>query len=89
MNHEAVKRNMSDTEVRKIVCEVKKNPKCSAVEIPENLSQERSRPASASTIRIALNVNGLHGMTPRKKPSISNINIVKRLNFEKVHLTDP
>jgi transposase len=79
---------MSNIEVRKIVRNVKANPKSSAVKIAQDLSRERGKPVSSSTVRRALNKNGLHGRVPRKKPYISATNRVKRLNFAKSHLKD-
>lgn len=79
-------RAMTDTEVRKIVRQVRKTPRSSAVQIAQDLSHERGNPVSASTIRRALNASGLHGRVPRKKPCISNANRLKRLTFAKNHL---
>uniref|UniRef100_A0AAZ3P240 Transposase Tc1-like domain-containing protein n=1 Tax=Oncorhynchus tshawytscha TaxID=74940 RepID=A0AAZ3P240_ONCTS len=68
--------------------EVKKNPRMSAKDLQKYL-EDANISVDESTIRKTLNKNGVHGRTPRKKPMLSQKNIVASLKFAKVHLDVP
>ena len=73
---------------RRMLNEVKKNPRVSAKDLQKSL-EHANISVDESTIRKTLNKNGVHGRTPRKKPLLSKKNIAARLKFAKVHLDVP
>ena len=77
---------LTETEIRAIV---RANPASSALKIADNIAKTYRKPVIASTFRKSLHQNGLHGRAPRKKPFISNVNQVKRLNFEQKYINQP
>ena len=54
----------------RILNEVKKNPRVSAKDLQKYL-ENANISIDESTIRKTLNKNGVHGMTPQKKPMLS------------------
>ncbi|XP_037821145.1 uncharacterized protein LOC119610115 [Lucilia sericata] len=76
-------KRLNEAEIRSIVRNVRKNPTASDVKISEEISQTSGINVSASTVRRALNANGLHGRAPRRKPLISKVNQKRRLDFAK------
>uniref|UniRef100_A0A3B3R2T1 Tc1-like transposase DDE domain-containing protein n=1 Tax=Paramormyrops kingsleyae TaxID=1676925 RepID=A0A3B3R2T1_9TELE len=73
---------------RRMLNEVKKNPRVSAKGLQKSLAHA-SIFVDTSTIRKTLNKNGVHGRTPRRKPLLSKKNIAARLKFAKEHLDVP
>uniref|UniRef100_A0A8C5R032 Transposase n=1 Tax=Leptobrachium leishanense TaxID=445787 RepID=A0A8C5R032_9ANUR len=73
---------------RRMVNEVKKNPRVSAKDLQKSLAHANIF-VDTSTIRKTLNKNGVHGRTPRRKPLLSKKNIAARLKFAKEHLDVP
>ena len=73
---------------RRMLNEVKKNPRVSAKELQKSL-EHANISVDESTIRKTLKKNGVHGRTPRKKTLLSHKNIAARLRFVKVHLDVP
>ena len=55
---------------RRMLNEVKKNPRVSAKDLQKSL-EHANISVDESTIRKTLNKNGVHGRTPRKKPLLS------------------
>lgn len=74
-------KKLNEAQIRSIVRNVKKNPVESAVKISKEMSELSGTDVSDSTIRRALNANGIHGRVPRKKPLISKTNQKRRLDF--------
>uniref|UniRef100_A0A803J9W7 Transposase Tc1-like domain-containing protein n=1 Tax=Xenopus tropicalis TaxID=8364 RepID=A0A803J9W7_XENTR len=74
---------------RRMLNEMKKNPRVSAKDLQKCLASANI-PVSESTIRKTLNKNGFHGRIPhrKRKPLLSKKNIMARLNFAKKHLND-
>lgn len=73
---------------RRILREVKKNPRVSAKDLQKSLAQSNIS-VHTSTICKTMAKNGVHGRTPRRKPLLSKKNIVARLMFAKRHLDTP
>ncbi|KAJ4936658.1 hypothetical protein JOQ06_001245 [Pogonophryne albipinna] len=73
---------------RRMLNEVKKNPRVSARDLKKSLAHANIS-VDKSTIRKTLNKNGVHGRTPRRKPLLSRKNIAARLKFAKEHLDVP
>ena len=72
---------------RRMLNEVKKNPRVSANDIQKSL--EHAISVDDSTIRKAVNKNGVHERTPQKKPLLSKNNMAAHLKFAKKHLDVP
>jgi transposase len=70
---------------RRMLNEVKKNPRVSAKDLQKSL-EHANISVDESTIHKTLNKNGVHGRTPRKKPLLSKKNIAAHLKFAKEHL---
>ena len=79
---------MTEGAQRRMLNEVKKNPRVSAKDLQKSLEHAHIS-VDESTIRKTLNKNGVHGRTPRKKPQLSQKNIAARLKFAKEHLDVP
>ncbi|KAJ4948822.1 hypothetical protein JOQ06_020345 [Pogonophryne albipinna] len=62
---------------RRMLNEVKKNPRVSARDLKKSLAHANIS-VDESTIRKTLNKNGVHGRTPRRKPLLSRKNIAAR-----------
>uniref|UniRef100_A0AAZ3QB65 Transposase Tc1-like domain-containing protein n=1 Tax=Oncorhynchus tshawytscha TaxID=74940 RepID=A0AAZ3QB65_ONCTS len=74
---------------RRMLNEVKKNPKLSAKDFQKSL-EHANISVDESTIRKTLNKNGVHGRTPRKKPLLSKKKKnAARLKFAREHLDVP
>ncbi|KAJ4919085.1 hypothetical protein JOQ06_026302, partial [Pogonophryne albipinna] len=73
---------------RRMLNEVKKNPRVSARDVKKSLAHANIS-VDESTIRKTLNKNGVHGRTSRRKPLLSRTNIAARLKFAKEHLDVP
>lgn len=73
---------------RRLLNEVKKNPRVSAKDLQKSLAYANI-PVSESTIRKTLNKNGFHGRIPQRKPLLSKKNIAARLQFAQEHLDVP
>ncbi|KAJ4933683.1 hypothetical protein JOQ06_030507 [Pogonophryne albipinna] len=73
---------------RRMLNEVKKNPRMSARDLKKSLAHANIS-VDESTIRKTLNKNGVHGRTPRRKPLLFRKNIAARLKFAKEHLDVP
>ena len=67
---------------RRMLNEVKKNPRGSAKDLQKYL-EDANISVDESTICKTLNKNGVHGRTPRKKSLLSKKNIAARLKFAK------
>lgn len=78
-------RQISARTERKLVAEVKKNPKCTALSLLQNINVT----VHPQTIRRVLHKNNFRCRTPRKKPFISDANKAKRLQFAKEHENQP
>jgi transposase len=72
---------------RRMLDEVKKNPRLSAKDLQKSL--EHAYISGKSTICETLNKNGVHGSTPRKKPLLSKKNTAACLKFANVPLDIP
>uniref|UniRef100_T1E4C8 Transposase n=1 Tax=Crotalus horridus TaxID=35024 RepID=T1E4C8_CROHD len=70
---------------RRMLLEVKKNPRVSAKDLQKDLAHANIF-VDTSTIRKTLNKSGVHGRTPRRKPLLSKKNIAARLKFAKEHI---
>lgn len=73
---------------RRMVSEVRKNPRASAKDLQNSLALANIA-VHTSTIRKTLNKNGVHGRTPRRKPLLTKKNIAARQKFTKDHLDVP
>uniref|UniRef100_A0A8C5Q5S0 Transposase n=1 Tax=Leptobrachium leishanense TaxID=445787 RepID=A0A8C5Q5S0_9ANUR len=73
---------------RRMLNEVKKNPRVSAKDFQKSLAHANIF-IDTSRIRKTLNKNGVHGRTPRRKPLLSKRNITPRLKFATEHLDVP
>ncbi|GBM38639.1 hypothetical protein AVEN_37441-1 [Araneus ventricosus] len=76
---------LSDVARRKILKEIKINPKVSAVKLAAETSQIIGRSVSAETVRNLIIQAGYKSRVARKKPFISLQNQKKRLEFAKTH----
>ncbi|GBM49381.1 hypothetical protein AVEN_32513-1 [Araneus ventricosus] len=76
---------LSDVAKRKILKEIKINPKVSAVKRAAETSQIIGRSVSAETVRNLIRQAGYKSRVARKKPFISLQNRKKRLEFAKAH----
>ena len=70
---------------RRMVNEVKNNPRVSAKDLQKSLDHANIS-VDESTIRKTPMKNGVHGRTPWKKPLLSKKNIAARLKFVKEQL---
>ncbi|GBN19770.1 Transposable element Tc1 transposase [Araneus ventricosus] len=76
---------LSDVAKRKILKEIKIDPKVSAVKLAAETSQIIVRSVSVETVRIVIGQAGYKSRVARKKPFISLQNQKKRLEFAKTH----
>ena len=74
--------------LRKLVQDVSKDPKLSGKDLQASLATAGVN-VHPSTIRKALNKEGLHGRIARKKPLLSKKNVAARLQFAKQHVDKP
>ena len=68
--------------------EVKMNPRVSAKDLQKSL-EDANISVGDSSICKTLNMKGVHGRTPWKKPLLSKKNIAQHLKFAKEHLDVP
>ncbi|GFU71752.1 transposable element Tc1 transposase [Trichonephila clavipes] len=71
---------------RRVIHQVKIDPKISAPTIAASTSNTLGRSVSAETVRRVLRKDGYNGRVARKKPLIGKRNRVKRLKFAKEHI---
>ncbi|GBN63029.1 hypothetical protein AVEN_7187-1 [Araneus ventricosus] len=76
---------LSDIARRKILKEIKINPKVSAVKLAAETSQIIGRSVGAESVRDVIRQACYKSRVARKKPSISLQNQKKRLEFAKIH----
>ncbi|GFX77229.1 transposable element Tcb1 transposase [Trichonephila clavipes] len=74
---------------RRVIHQVKIDPKISAPKIAASTSNTLGRSVSAETVRRVLRKAGYNGRVARKKPLIGKRNRVKRLKFTKEHILKP
>ncbi|GFS92904.1 transposable element Tc1 transposase [Trichonephila clavipes] len=79
---------MKFTTERRVIHQVKIDPKISAPKISASTSNTLGRSVSAETVRKVLKA-GYNGRVARKKPLIGKRNRVKRLKFAKEHILKP
>ncbi|GFT28772.1 transposable element Tc1 transposase [Trichonephila clavipes] len=83
------KKIMKFTTERRVIHQVKIDPKISAPKISACTSNTLGRSVSAETVRKVLRKAGYNGRVARKKPLIGKRNRVKRLKFAKEHILKP
>ncbi|GFW30215.1 HTH_Tnp_Tc3_2 domain-containing protein [Trichonephila clavipes] len=83
------KKIMNSITERKIIHQVKIDPKISAPKIAANTSNTLGRSVSAETVQRVLRKVGYNGRVARKKPLIGKRNRVKRFKFAKEHILKP
>ncbi|GFW68815.1 transposable element Tc1 transposase [Trichonephila clavipes] len=90
-NHEgrAKKKIMNSITERRVIHQVKIDPKISAPKIAASTSNTLGRSVSAETVRRVLKKAGYNGRVARKKPLIGKRNRIKRLKFAKEHILKP
>ncbi|GBM50625.1 hypothetical protein AVEN_70257-1 [Araneus ventricosus] len=76
---------LSDVAKRKILKDIKIDPKVSAVKLAAETSQIIVRSVSAGTVQNVIRLAGYKSRVVRKKPFISLQNQKKRLEFAKTH----
>ncbi|GFY16002.1 transposable element Tc1 transposase [Trichonephila clavipes] len=74
---------------RRVIHQVKIDPKISTPKIAASTSNTLGRSVSAETVRRVLRKAGYNGRVARKKPLIGKRNRVKRLKFAKEHILKP
>lgn len=77
---------LSDHDERKILREVKKNPRISAPKLAAKDECELGKKVSSSTIRRTLKKYNYNGRVARKKPFVSQANNLNRLAFVRKYL---
>ncbi|GFT59606.1 transposable element Tc1 transposase [Trichonephila clavipes] len=85
----ARKKIMNSITERRVIHQVKIDPKISAPKIATGTSNTLGRSVSAETVRRVLRKAGYNGRVARKKPLIGKRNRVKRLKFTKKHILKP
>ncbi|GFT24390.1 transposable element Tc1 transposase [Trichonephila clavipes] len=80
---------MNSITERRVIHQVKIDPKISAPKIAASTSNTLGRSVSAETVRRVLRKAGYNGRVARKKPLIGKRNRVKRLKFVKEHILKP
>ncbi|GFX56979.1 SCAN domain-containing protein 3 [Trichonephila clavipes] len=83
------KKIMNSITERRVIHQVKIDPKISAPKIAASTSNNLGRSVSAETVRRVLRKAGYNGRVARKKPLIGKRNRVKRLKFAKEHILKP
>ncbi|GFT57113.1 transposable element Tc1 transposase [Trichonephila clavipes] len=83
------KKIMNSITERRVIHQVKIDPKISAPKIAASTSNALGRSVSAETVRRVLRKAGYNGRLARKKPLIGKRNRVKRLKFAKEHILKP
>ncbi|GFT37335.1 transposable element Tc1 transposase [Trichonephila clavipes] len=83
------KKIMNSITERRVIHQVKIDPKISAPKIAASTSNTLGRSVSAETVRRVLRKAGYNGRLARKKPLIGKRNRVKRLKFAKEHILKP
>ena len=79
---------MTEGAMRRMLNEVKKNPRVSAKDLQKSL-EHANISVDESMIHKTLNKNGVHGRTPRRSQCCPKKCIAARLKFAKVHLDVP
>ncbi|GFY13649.1 transposable element Tcb2 transposase [Trichonephila clavipes] len=80
---------MNSITERRVIHQVKTDPKIRAPKIAASTSNTLGRSVSAETVRRVLRKAGYNGRVARKKPLIGKRNRVKRLKFTKEHILKP
>ncbi|GFX18836.1 transposable element Tc1 transposase [Trichonephila clavipes] len=80
---------MNSITERRVIHQVKIDPKISAPKIAASTSNTLGQSVSAETVRRVLRKAGYNGRVARKKPLIGKRNRVKRLKFAKEHILKP
>ncbi|GFW15418.1 transposable element Tcb2 transposase [Trichonephila clavipes] len=80
---------MNSITERRVIHQVKIEPKISTPKIAASTSNTLGRSVSAETVRRVLRKAGYNGRVARKKPLIGKRNRVKRLKFAKEHILKP
>ncbi|GFS52435.1 transposable element Tc1 transposase [Trichonephila clavipes] len=80
---------MNSITERRVIHQVKIDPKISASKIAASTSNTLGRSVSAETVRRVLRKAGYNGRVARKKALIGKRNRVKRLKFAKEHILKP
>ncbi|GFU88900.1 transposable element Tcb1 transposase [Trichonephila clavipes] len=80
---------MNSITERRVINQVKIDPKISAPKIAASTFNTLGRSVSAETVRRVLRKAGYNGRAARKKPLIGKRNRVKRLKFAKEHILKP
>ncbi|GFS96260.1 transposable element Tcb2 transposase [Trichonephila clavipes] len=83
------KKIMNSITERRVIHQVKIDPKISAPKMVASTSNTLGRSVSAETVRRVLRKAGYNGRVARKKPLIGKRNRVKRLKFAKEHILKP
>ncbi|GFX77530.1 transposable element Tc1 transposase [Trichonephila clavipes] len=83
------KKIMNSITERRVIHQVKIDPKINAPKIAASTSNTLGRSVSAETVRRVLRKAGYNGRVARKKPLIGKRNKVKRLKFAKEHILKP
>lgn len=71
---------------RSLLRQVQENPTLSAPKLASQLAEDVGKEVSPECVRRVSRNAGYRGRTMRKKPCISEVNRIKRLNFAKKHL---
>ncbi|GFT66265.1 transposable element Tcb2 transposase [Trichonephila clavipes] len=85
----ARKKIMNSITERRVIHQVKIDPKISAPKSAASTFNTLGRSVSAETVRRVLRKAGYNGRVARKKPLIGKRNRVKRLKFTKEHILKP
>lgn len=80
---------LTNREKRKIVQQVRKEPRLTAKKIVENVQEEFHKTISKDTVRRTLKKANYHSRVARKKPFVSEVNRQKRIAFAKKLLDKP
>ncbi|GFT60526.1 transposable element Tc1 transposase [Trichonephila clavipes] len=80
---------MNSITVRRVIHQVKIDPKISAPKIEASTSNTLGRSVFAEAVRSVLRKADYNGRVARKKPFIGKRNRVKRLKFAKEHILKP
>lgn len=82
-------KKLTEREEKRILREVKQNPRTSATNIVSHLATYSGKTVSTETVKRVLRKAGYGGRVARKKPYINDVNRRKRLAFAKEHQNKP
>lgn len=80
---------LNNREERVILKEVQNNPKISAQTLACDIAKTSGKTVCAETVRKVIRSAGYNGRVPRKKPFLSERNILKRSDYAKKYVNKP